>query len=166
MGGQLNYGYQPPLGLPGTLDDLSNKDIDSRLNGETSVTAMQYGMGVMEGTIPGIDVLIPTTTSTIGQFEGVSMNGKTTQQTMDGKVLVYPGDTVGVLRWGRPWVRIAPGLTIGYNDPVFLIISGADVGKFTNVDGGTGTLAVKATFTGKVGTGEAAVIYLRHQINE
>ena len=165
MSGQLVYQYAPPLGLAGTLDDLSPYSIDSRLNGEAAPGNMLYGMGVMQGATPGVDILVPTAAATAEEFEGIAMNQMTTQQTMGGQVHVYPGGTVGVLRWGRAWARIPAGLAIQYEDPVFLIISGADAGKFTNVDGGAATLAIKATFTGKVGTGSVAVVDLRNQLN-
>jgi len=166
MSGQLSYNYQPPLGIAGTLTDINNRSIDSFLNGEANPYAMKYGMGVVQGNNPGKDVLIPTASSEAAIFEGIAMSNLTTQQTMDGKVLVRSGETIGVLRWGRAWARIVPGLTIDREDPVYLIITGLDAGYFTNVDGDADTISIKGTFTGKVGTGDIAEINLRNQMNE
>jgi len=161
MGGQLTYGYTPPRGLAGTLLDLANlKDIDSRVNGETDVNAMLFGMGAVQGMNPGVDVLVPTDASTVEQFEGIVMTGHTQQMTMTGEVNVYPAQTVGILRWGRAWARVVPGVIPAYGEPVFLVIDGDDAGLFTNDDGGGDNMAINGRFYGGLGTGDVAPIEL------
>ena len=160
--GQTNYSFMPPVGLAGTLLDLANlKDIDSRLNAETEVDAMRFGAGAVVGNNPGKDVLVPTAASTLDEFEGIVMTGHTQQMTMTGEVHVYPAQTVGILRWGRAWARVVPGVTPAYGEPLFLTIAGADAGLFTNVDGGAGvTLAINGRFYGGLGSGDIAPVEL------
>jgi len=165
---QLNYNYQPPIGIAGGLYDLSPHAINSRANGETTLGAMRYGMGVVQGDTPGVNVAVPTSSSTIEEFEGISMTGFTNQMNMAGQVVIYPQGTVGVLRWGRAWARVEENITINYGDPVYLITSGANTGLFTNDAGGATTpnLAINAMFIGGLGTTSIAPIELYNQKNE
>ena len=164
---QLNYSYQPPIGVPGSLYDLSPYAINSRSNGETAPGALKYGMGVVLGDTPGKNVNLPTDASTLAEFEGVAMTGFTDQMDMAGEVIILPQRTVGVLRWGRAWVRIEEGVVdIAYGDPVYLVIDGADAGLFTNDDGGGDNLAINAMFIGGLGTTSVAPVELYNQKNE
>jgi len=161
MAGQTTYGFTPPRGLAGTLLDIANlKDIDSRVNAETEVDVMLFGMGAVQGNNPGVDVLVPTDASTPEQFEAIVMTGHTQQMTMGGEVHVYPAQTVGILRWGRAWARVVDGVTPAYGEPVFLVIDGDDAGWFTNDDGGGDNMAINGRFYGGLGTGNIAPIEL------
>ena len=161
MSGQLTYSFTPPRGLAGTLLDIANlKDIDSRVNGETEVDAMRFGMGAVQGDSPGTSVVVPTSASTLDEFEGIVMTGHTQQMTMTGEVHVYPAQTVGILRWGRAWARVADGIIPEYGEPLFLIITGAEAGLFTNDDGGGTNMALNGRFYGGLGTGSVAPVEL------
>lgn len=162
MSGQLNYTYQTPVGVAGGLYDLSPKSIDARINGETDVAKLKFGMGVVQGSNPGTDVLVPVAASTLEQFEGVIMNGFTNEMGMTGEVCIFPRQTVGVLRWGRLWVRVADGVEPAYGESLHLIIDGADAGKFTNT-AGTDTLEINGIFIGALGTGNVAPAMLYNQ---
>ena len=161
MSGQLSYKYQMPRGIAGSLYDMSPHAIDSRTNGESGPDAMKYGMGAVVGINPGSDVLIPTAASTAAEFEGVVMTGFTNEMDMAGEVKVHPLRTVGILRWGRAWVRVADGVTPAYGDPLYLIKSGADAGRFTNVS--AGNIAINGVFIGGLGTGDVAPVTLHNQ---
>ena len=161
MAGQTTYGFTPPRGLAGTLLDIANlKDIDSRVNAETEVDVMLFGMGAVQGPNPGVDVLVPTDASTPDEFEGIVMTGHTQQMTMTGEVNIYPAQTVGILRWGRAWARVEDGITPIYGEPLFLIIDGPDAGLFTNDDGGGDNMAINGRFYGGLGNGNIAPIEL------
>jgi len=165
MGGQLTYTYQTPKGVAGGLVDINAYSIDSRTNGETEPGDMRFGMGAMVGGSPGETVLVPDDTMTdASKFEGIVMTGFTQQMTMLGEVNVYPAQTVGILRWGRAWVLIPDSVYPAYNDPVYLIVEGADAGKFTNA--ATNNLAINATFIGERGTGAVAPVVLYNQKSE
>ena len=99
---QTSYTYRTPHGAAGSLYDISPYSIDSRVNGEESNDAMLFGMGVVVGDAPGQDVVVPKSTSTIKEFEGVAMTGYTQEMFMNGQVDVRPAQIVGVLRWGKP----------------------------------------------------------------
>jgi len=159
MSGQLSYSYQTPKGVPGSLLDISPYSIDSRVNGETDPAKMKYGMGAVIGANPGTDILVPTATSVAENFEGVILTGFTNQMNMSGDVSIFPLQTVGILRWGRAWVRVASGVSPNYGDQLYLIITGTNTGMFTN-NAGAG-IEVPGTFIGGLGTGDIApaVIY-------
>ena len=164
MNMRLDYSYQTRLGIPGTLFDISPHAIDSRQNAETTLGAMTFGIGVFQGDNPGVNVRKPIAGDTLLTFEGLSMGSQTFDMNMEGELKVRPQQTVGVMRWGRAWARVASGLTIQYGDPVFLITSGANAGLFTNISGTN--LAIKAMFIGGLGTSDVAPIEIYNQKSE
>ena len=163
---QLSYNYQPPIGIAGSLYDISSHAINSRSNGETTPGVMRFGMGVVLGDTPGVNITLPSAATTLPEFEGISMTGFTNQMNMAGEVYVMPQQSIGVLRWGRAWVRIEEGAAPAYGDSVYLIIDGDDAGMFTNDDGGGDNLAINAMFIGGLGTSSIAPIELYNQKNE
>jgi len=165
MSGQLSYNYFTPKGVAGSLVDISPKSIDSRINGETVVGKLMFGMGAVQGNNPGLDVLVPVAASTIEQFEGVVLTGFTNQMNMSGQVEIRPQQTVGILRWGRAWVRVPEGVEPAYGEALHLIPSGDDAGLFTNDDGGGDNLAVNGMFIGGLGTGNVAPVEIYNQKN-
>lgn len=161
MSGQLSYSYQTPKGVAGSLIDLSPHSIDSRVNGESSAKTMRFGMGVVRGDNPGTDVLVPNNDSENSQFEGLVLTGFTNQMDMGGKVIISPLQTVGVLRWGKAWARVANGIAPAYGEPLYVIKSGDDAGLFTNI--ATDNLAVNGKFIGSLGTGDIAPVEIYNQ---
>jgi hypothetical protein len=164
MSGQLSYNYQMPKGIAGSLVDISPRSIDSRINGETVNTVMKYGMGGVQGATPGVHIVLPTDASTADQFEGVIMTGFTNEMNMEGQVQIRSMQTVGCLRWGRAWARVPDGVTPAYGDSLYLIIDGADRGKFTNAPSAD-TLAINGMFIGGLGTGAVAPVEIYNQKN-
>ena len=164
MNMRLDYSYQAQLGIPGTLYDISPHAIDSRQNAEERAGAMRFGVGVMRGDAPGTDVRLPRAGDNLAVFEGVSIGSQTTDMDMQGDLKIRHRQTVGVMRWGRAWVRVAGGLSVRYGDPVFLIRNGADAGLFTNL--AAGNLAVNAAFIGGLGTSDVAPIEIYNQKSE
>jgi hypothetical protein len=164
MSGQTSYTYQTPKGVAGALVDMSPKSIDSRVNSETEVDKMRFGMGVVVGGNPGTDVRVPVSTSVALDFEGVLLTGYTQQQTINGDIHVNPAQTVGVLRWGRAWARVVDGVTPQYNDPLYLVITGADAGLFTNDSDDDANLAINGRFYGGLGNGNIAPVEIHNQL--
>lgn len=169
MSVQTAYNYATPQGVAGGLYDLSPYVSDSRLNGETAAGDLKFGMGVVCGSAPGVNVKRPAAGATAGKFEGIVMNGFTTEHDVNGNVVITPGQTVGVLRYGRIWARTKAGITPGYDDPLYLIISGDNAGLFTNAadvpaEGAASvTIAVKGRFIGGKGSGNVAPVELFNQ---
>jgi len=160
---QLSYSYQTPRGIAGSLYDLAPYAIVSRLNAEAVPGIMKYGMGAVVGSTPGANVLVPEDGATAAKFEGIVMTGFTNQMDMEGKVNVYPQQTVGILRYGNAWVRIPDDVIPVYGEALYLIVDGDDAGKFTNDD--AAGIAIYGRFIGGVGTGSIAPVELYNQKN-
>lgn len=154
---QNNYGYSSQQGVPGGLYDSSPRSVISRANGETNPTAIGFGFGVVQGDAPGTNVKLPTTASSEENFEGIVVSG-IAEHDLDGAVRVNPTKMLGVLSWGKVWVRVPDGITVAYGDKAYLIISGEDAGKFTNDD--EDTLDVYAKFITSVDSGDIAAVEL------
>ncbi len=163
MSAQTTYQYQTPKGVAGGLFDISPYSIDSRLNAEKGYNTLKFGMGAMQGTTPGVDVLIPVESDTAATFEGLVLTGFTSEMNMAGEVQVFSGQTVGILRWGKAWARIDPDVTPQYGESLYLINEGAKAGLFTNDE--TAGFAVNGRFMGTVGTGAIAPVELYNQKN-
>jgi hypothetical protein len=166
MSVQTAYKYTTEKGVAGSLYDQSPYAIDSLLNGETDDGKLLFGMGVVQGPNPGRDVAIPESAATLEEFEGVVMTGFTAEHDMKGEIGILARQTVGVLRYGRPWVRIVDGVTPAYGDQLYLIKKTSGFGLFTNAAGSSGdTLAVKGRFIGGKGTGNVAPVEIYNQSN-
>ena len=158
---QLSYNYQTPKGVAGALLDIAPYRVDSRLNGEETAGALKFGMGVVRGNTPGSDVLIPTKDSEAAEFEGLLLTGYTNEMNMDGEITIKHLQTVGVLKYGNAWARLAEGIAPEYGDDLYLVIDGPEAGLFTNDD--TDTLAVNGRFLKEVGTGNVAAVEIFNQ---
>jgi hypothetical protein len=134
MAVQTSYGYATPKGIPGGIYDLYHYPVDSRFNEEDN-GKLRFGVGVVKGSIPGSNVVLPTSASTAADFEGVTVNGFNQQHDLEGKVSINKNQNIGVMRHGRIWVRLAASQTPAYGDALHLIVSGDDAGCFAT-DGG------------------------------
>lgn len=134
MSGQTSYSYASQSGIAGGIVDLSNKVIDSRVYEEMDMDiTLKFGMGVVVGSSPATNVNAPSEDSKLSQFEGVLVNGHTTQQDLDGVLSIADGSSVGVMRAGRIWARVDSEASISYGDSLYLITKGDLAGYFTNV---------------------------------
>ena len=165
MSRQLSYNYQTPKGTAGSLYDISPYAIDSRVNGGSKAEAMMFGMGAVRGDTPGTNVVVPKAADTADKFEGVILTGYTNMMNMDGDVKIEPLQTVGLLRWGRAWVRVDPDAEdIAYGDKLYLISDGEKAGLFTNDDDDGDNLAIKGRFIGGLGSGNIAPAEIYNQM--
>ena len=162
MSAQTSYTQATPRGVAGGLVDLSTHAINTRLNGESG-NAMKFGMGVVQGATPGSDVKIPATGATIEKFEGVTVNGYTSEMDRDGKVTLAPNTSVGVLQYGKIWVRIKAEDAPAYGDKLYLIVNGANAGLFTKTTSGDTIEVTNGIFIGGKGTGDVAPVELFYQ---
>lgn len=134
MSAQTRYGFSSPIGFAGGIVDMGTPyAIDSRIN-EADTGVLKFGMGVVVGTNAGSGVKLPVESSTLAQFEGIIQNGGTTEYDVEGKLSIRNGASVGVMRYGRIYVRVAKGVSPAYGDSVWLITSGDEAGCFTNAN--------------------------------
>ncbi len=158
---QTRYGFTTPVGGAGGILDIAPYEINTFLN-EEDTGVMKHGIGVVTGTKAGTQVRVPATGDTAAIFEGVTVNNRTTELDMEGKLYIKNGAALGVMRYGRILVRVADGVEPAYGEAAYLIITGDEAGFFTNV--ADGNVAVKAKFIGGVDTvGNVAPVELFNQ---
>ena len=158
---QRSYGHHQRAAVPGGLRDTSPHSIVARANEETKLGAVKFGMGVVQGTAPGTNVKLPVSDSTSGAFEGVVITGVKSMD-LQGKIAIGETDTLGILKWGKVWVRLASGLaSVAYGDALYLVTSGDDAGKFTNE--ADNAVAVNGVFIGGIESGDMAPVELFNQ---
>jgi hypothetical protein len=162
MSAQTRYGFSAPTGSAGGIVDLAAHVINTFLNEEES-GAMKFGVGVVQGSKPGINVALPTAEAKAEQFEGITTNNRTTEYDLEGNIFVHQGKPVGVMRYGKIYGRVAAGIEPEYGDSVYLVTDGDEAGFFTNTEGDS-TVAIKARFLSGVDTSaQVAVIELFNQ---
>lgn len=144
MSAQTRYSFSASMGAAGGIVDLAPYAIDTFLNEEDS-GAMKFGVGVVKGTTPGTNVALPTADATAADFEGVTVNNRTTEYDMEGRINVRKGAAIGVMRYGRIYVRVAEGVTPAHGEALYLITDGDEAGCFTNAAADT-AIAVKGRF--------------------
>ena len=150
MSAQTKYGFSTPIGSAGGIVDLSSYAIDSFLNDEKT-GVLKFGIGVVRGSKPGVNIALPKTGATAATFEGITTNNRTTEYDLEGKSSIRSGAAVGVMRYGRIYARVVDGVTVAYGDTLNLVTEGDNAGLFTNatsVDSGSKTIAVKGRFMG------------------
>ncbi|MCQ4992090.1 hypothetical protein NE539_02090 [Flavonifractor plautii] len=163
MSVQTRYGYATPIGAAGGIVDLAPYAVDTFLNEEDS-GKMKFGMGVVRGSKPGTNVALPKTGATAEKFEGVTVNNRTTEYDMEGKAFVRKGAGIGVMRYGRVYVRVEADDEPEYGDPLLLIINGDEAGCFTSTEDSGNTMAVNGRFIGGVDNGIAPIELMRQPV--
>lgn len=139
---QTTYSYGTPRGAAGGLVDLSGYVIDARCS-EAENGTLKFGMGVVTGTKAGTNIDLPASAAAAAEFEGIVTNKCTHEMNMDGTVTINKGETVGVLRKGRVYVRVKDGAAPVYGSDLYLITGGDNVGCFTTSDDGDETNKIK-----------------------
>ena len=158
MAVQTSYSYSTSRGIPGGIYDLSHRAVNSRMAEEK----MTFGIGVVQGSIPGSNIAIPTSTAVPADFDGISVNGGTQELDLEGKAVVRAGATVSVMRHGRVWVRIEPDAEIAYGDDLYLITDGYNAGRFKNQSSEETKIAVAGRFIGGSSTDGIAPVELNN----
>lgn len=125
IGAQMSYGYETDKGTPGNLYDLSPYEIVSRAI-EDEDGKVRFGMGVVAGTSE-TQVKLPSGAGDV--FEGVVLE-RAHEEDRNGDVTLGQAEEFSVLRYGRVWVRVPDDCDAKKGDPVELITSGDDAGKF------------------------------------
>ncbi len=141
MSAQTTYNFDTQRGIAGGIYDLAPYAIDTFLNEEATGT-MKFGVAVVAGTKAGEQVKLPVAASTA--IEGVSNNNLTTEYDLAGQLYIRQNASMGVMRYGRIWVRVADNVSPTYGQATYVVKGGAQAGYFTNAS--TDTLAVKGRF--------------------
>ena len=128
---QLEYGYKTPCGIPGGKADLTTYEKVATRRNEEADGVLRFGVAVFKGSETGA-VKLGTTASTKADFEGVTLNGGTTEHDVSGKVVIRTGATIGVLRDGRVWARISPDAKPDYKKVAYVVVDGDYNGCFTD----------------------------------
>ena len=115
MSAQTTYSQSTPRGAAGGLYDLSGHAVNTRINAETGLT-MKFGLGVVQGSVPGSEIKLPAAGATADKFEGITVNGYTNEMNSEGAVFISPGASIGVLQYGKIWARIKPEDAPAYGD--------------------------------------------------
>ena len=152
MSAQTAYKYSTPMGVAGGIVDLAPYAIDTFIN-EEATGVMKFGLGVVDGTTVGTTVKLPTATNQ--NFEGVTVNNLTTELDMAGNLYVHNKAAIGVMRYGKIYVKLATGVSPTYGAPVYLVCAGDDKGCFTTSS--SSTMAINARFVSGASNGIAAI---------
>lgn len=155
------YSQQTPKGTAGSLYDLTVHAVDSFRNQEADGVLLP-GVGVVHGTNPGVDISLPKASSTADKFVGVVMYGGSNELDMKNNLIIPNGYHVSVMRTGRVWVKMAADEEPSYGDPVFLVVTGDDVGCFRAASDDD-TIQINARII-EVGSNGLAAIELFNQI--
>lgn len=143
MAAQKNYSYSTSKGVPGGKADISFDEVVTRIN-EADDGVLRFGMAAAAGTSPGSNVNVPGPDTTAEKIEGVVLHHPNTEQDRNGKVIIRKNASVGIMRKGRVWVRLADGIKPVYGQKAYVCILGDDAGAFTNI--ADGTLDIGAVF--------------------
>lgn len=155
MAAQMNYNYGTPKGVPGGKVDISFDEVITRTN-EADDGALKFGIAAAIGSKPGLNVTVPIAGTTANQIEGIVLCHPNTEQNANGKVVVKKNVSVGIVKKGHVWGRIASGITPAYGGKAYVSVTGVDAGTFTNVS--EGALDIGAVFGNEVDDGIAVVI--------
>lgn len=164
MSAQTRYGYKTPIGAAGGIVDIAPYAIDTFLN-EEETGKMKFGYGVVQGSKPGTNITIPKEGATAAKFDGITVNNRTTEYDVEGNLSLRKGASVGVMRYGRVYARVANGVEPSYGETAHLVISGDDAGCFTNA-AGDNAVAIKGRFLSGIDAGsQIAVVELFNEAN-
>lgn len=158
---QTRYGFSTPKGGAGGILDIAPYAINTFIN-EEATGVMLHGVGVVAGSTPGTNAKLPAEGAKATDFLGVVVNNRTTELDLEGNMHIKTKAALGVMSWGRVYVRIKDGVEPAFGEAAYLITSGAEAGFFTNV--AEDNVAVKARFVGgKDATAAIAAIELFNQ---
>lgn len=155
MAAQLSYGYSTPKGVAGGKADIAFDEVITRKNEEEN-GVLKYGMAAMVGTAAGSGIKVPATGCTAAQIEGIVLRAANTEQDMEGNVVVKKNASVGILRKGYVWGRLATDATATYGATAYVVVTGADAGTFT--DKADGNVDIGAKFGNASDEGIAVII--------
>lgn len=149
---QTTYSRTPAAAMAGLLYDLRDNVIESYAT--EGADGIGFGLAVIAGTDVDKQVKLPAAAG--GVFRGVSVHEYAQEQQADGTVEYADKDTMNVLRRGAIWVQT--NTSVDTDDDAFFVNSGADAGKFSDVDDATTDAVPTGKFrTSTTGSGLAVL---------
>lgn len=140
---QTDYNMKPPVGIRGQISTLESTNIVTKI----CDTDIAFGLLVVNGADSGNSVKLPSAQG--DSFEGVIVF--THKQQVSRNVSLYQEkEPASIMKRGKIWVEST--VAVSYGDTVYIINTGDDVGKITNVSGTNTPTGVKVT-TGNDGAG-------------
>ena len=161
MSVQTAYNFDTPFGIAGGIYDLSPYAIDALMNEEND-GVMKCGLAVVTGTTAGKQIVLPTSSSDLGDFEGVTVNGRTNEWGLSDEIFIRKTASVGVMRYGRIWVRVVSGEAPAYGDAVYFSVASGHYGEFQKSS--SNGVAINARFIGGVNNGLAPIELYRNDL--
>lgn len=155
MAAQMDYNYSTPKGVPGGKVDIAFDEVVTRKN-EAEDGVMKYGMAAAVGASAGFGVTVPGADTTAEKIEGIVLCHPNTEQDRNGNVVVRKDVSLGIMKKGHIWGRLAEGVEPSYKEKAYVSVTGDDAGCFTNV--ADGALDIGATFGNAVDKGIAVII--------
>ena len=131
MAAQLKYSYNIPKGAPGEKFDISFDEVVTRMNQETDDGVLKFGVAAQTGDAPGVGIKIPVTGAAAKDIEGIVVRSANTERDMQGHVVVRSGASVGVMRRGKIWGRIASDAVPVFGATAYVVLDGDEAGYFT-----------------------------------
>lgn len=160
MSAQLDYGYSTAKAVPGAKVDLVDDVVETRRNDEND-GVIKFGTAVAVGSKAGHSVKKPTGTTTAADIDGVVLCHPNTEQDMAGNVVVKKNSSLGVMKHGKIWGRLANNANAVYGAKAYVVIEGDDAGCFTptaSTTSGSKTVDINATFGNAADTGIAVIV--------
>lgn len=131
MAAQLNYDYGTSKGVPGGKVDISFDEVITRRN-EAEDGVLKFGMAAAVGSAPGTGVTVPGVGTTAEKIEGVVLYHPNTEQDMNGNVVIRKGASLGIMKRGHIWGRLASDAFPKYNAKAYVVVDGDEAGAFTS----------------------------------
>lgn len=151
MAAQLNYNYETAKAVAGAKVDLADDVVATRRNEEANGT-IKYGMAVAVGSVEGKTVKKVATASDV--IDGVVICHPNTEMDMEGNVIIKKDASLGIMKHGHIWGRLATGVTPTYGATAKVVASGDDAGCFTTGEG----IEIGATFGNETDDGIAIIV--------
>ena len=146
---QLTYDLYMKAAHAGLIADLRNSTIET----ESAEVAILYGLAIVAGTDPLVQVKIPTATGQV--FRGIAAETQSKEQDTAGDGKYNPEEAVNVLRKGVIWVTVNGNVVV--DEPAYFVYTGTDAGKF-RADNTDADLVPTGVFKSTANTGEIAAI--------
>ena len=162
MSAQTTYKFDTVRGCAGGIYDLAPYEINTFINAEAD-NDMAFGIGVttyVDGDTVAHPDSIMKPTAASQPFLGVTVNNRTRENDRNGDLEILNKTAVGVMRWGRVYVRVKTGKEPKFGDAAYVLTSGTEAGFFspTSTDGD----AVQAVFGSEKDSNNVALLILKN----
>lgn len=140
MSAQTSYNFGMPYGCAGGIVDLAPRMIETYKNGEAT-GVMGFGRAVVNYVSGGVTspdtVVLPSNVS--DKFEGITVNNRTTEYNMEGQIHIINKAALGVMRYGKIYVKldfttsegVDTPVTVAFGQPCYVSVASGHKGLFS-----------------------------------